>query len=225
MEACNPCVVGVGAVRFRDDAEGRNRCSVLRPHDVLGKLVTISVGSRDLDINAVPSGWVGDGGIGSHRHGNTVKHGDGDAVGDVEASSTDAVGLNGPLPNPCRLPTHVVEQQIGGDVRDFTGGLVHLDPRQRARINSVVVRIVEVGMEVHGVVSGHLKHSAGCRIGVVRSSTDAHRVEEPVVNGHVDGNLVNGRAVVVGRRHHVGVIAGEIRRKRRRITIQILKEV
>ena len=224
MEAGDFGVVGVGPVGSRDDAEGWHGGSVLGPLNVLCELVTIRIGTCDLNVNAVTRSRCGDGSIGSHRHRNPVEHRDGDAVRDVESCSADTVGLNGPLTNRRGFPTHVVEQQVGGDVRDFTRSLVHLNPRQGARINSVVVSVVEVRKEIHGIVRGHLKHSAGCCIRVVCRSSDADRVEETVVNGHVDGDLMKRCAVIVAGGQHVGFVACKVRRKGRGIAHKLLEE-
>ena len=55
-----------------------------------------------------------------NRYGDAVQHRDGDAVGDVETGSADFEGVNFPFTNGRRLPTHLVEQEFGGDLPNLT---------------------------------------------------------------------------------------------------------
>ena len=197
MNTGNFSVVGIRSIGGGDDVEGWYWRTVFGPLYVLCELVAVSIGTGDQDVNAVTCGRGCQGCIGSDGHGHTVKHGDGDAVRDVESGSADAVGLNGPLSNGGRFPAHLVEQQVGGDITDLPCGFIDLYPGERSRINPVVVSIVEIGEEIHGIVSGHFEHGARRGIGVVGRSTNAHRVKETVINGHVDGDHVACRTVIV----------------------------
>ena len=114
---------------------------------------------------------------------------------------------------------------MGRDVLSIASSNVDLNPGQSVGRDAVVVCVVKVRQEINGVVRGQFKHRTGASVRVVGRAFNAHRVQEPVVNGHVDAHGVNSRAVVVGGRHGVGVFAGEVRREGGRVTREHLKEI
>ena len=93
------------------------------------ELVAISVRSRHLNVNSVTSGRAGGREVCCHRDSFTVQHRDGDAIGDVEAGSADAVGINSPFADRGRFPAHTIEQQLRRDVLNIAGCYVDLKPR------------------------------------------------------------------------------------------------
>ena len=225
VNTCNLCVVGVGSFRGRDHAQRWDGFAVLGPVHVLWELVAVGVRTRDLDVNAVACGWR------TQRHVCTdgdrfaVNHRDGDAVAHVEAGSADLIRLDAPFTHHGGFPAHAVEQKLGGDVPDIAGGDVDFHPGETVRSDSVVVGVVEVREEVNRVIRGQLKHSAGASVRIVRRALDADRVQETVVNGHVDAHCMDGGAVIVGGRQGVGIFACKVRREGCCVAAQDLKEV
>ena len=81
-----------------------------------------------------------------------MHHRERDAVRDVETGATDLVGFNAPFTHRGGFPAHLVEEELGGDVLDIAGCDVDFNPRQPVRSDAVAVGVVEVGLEVNGVV-------------------------------------------------------------------------
>ena len=221
----NLCVVGIGAFRGRDHAQGWDGFSIFGPVHVLRELVAVGVRTRDLDVNALTRCW------GTQRHVCTdgdrlaVNHRDGDAVAHVEAGSADLIRLNAPFTHHGGFPAHAVEQKLGGDVLDIAGGDVDLHPGETVRSDSVVVGVVEVREEVDSVIRGQLEHGTGASVRVVCRALDADRVQETVVDGHVDAHCMDGGTVIVGGRQGVGVFTCKVRREGCCVAAQDLKEV
>ncbi len=153
-----------------------------------------------------------------------MEYGDGDAVGDVETGSADGIRLNAPFTDGSGFPSHVIEQQLRGDVLHLAGLHVHFNPCEFIRSDAVAVGIVEVREEINSEVRSQFKHGSRGSVGIIGRTLDAHRVKESMVDGHVDAHGMNGRTVIVRCCKHVGVIAGKVRRKGRRVTVERLKE-
>ncbi len=219
------CVIGVGAFGRRDHAEGRNGLTVLGPLNILRELVAIGVGSGHLNVNTVAGRRGAQRHISADGHGFTVNHRDGDAVADVEASAADLVGLDAPFADHRGFPSHAVQQELGRDVRGVAGCNVDFDPGQSVGGDTVVVGVIQVRKEVDGVIRCQFKDRTGASVRVIGRAFDAHRVQESVIDGHVDAHGMNGGTVVERGRHGVGVLAGEVRREGGRITREHLEEV
>ena len=81
-----------------------------------------------------------------------MNHRDGDAIADIESSTTDLVGLNAPFTHHARFPSHAIQQELGRDVLGIAGSNVDLNPGQTVGSDGVVVCVEEVRQEVNGVI-------------------------------------------------------------------------
>ena len=144
-----------------------------------------------------------------------MENGDGDAVRDVETGSADGIGLNTPFTDGRGFPSHVIKQQLSGDVLHIAGVHVHFDPCEFIRSDAVAIGVVEVRKEIDSEIRCQFKDGPCGSVWVVGCTLDAHRVEESVVHGHVDADKMDGRTAIVGCCERVRIIAGKVRRKGR----------